>query len=262
MAIIIAYRHSDSRLQELILRVEGMWLKTELQINVILDIFSPMVQSTPRQERLLSSQQSCFDTLTSKLKTYLSKLKSLTGVDFSDSVSLHDKHLLARPIPRLRYALFEKHLQGLVTELERWQSIFDPSWYLLTRLVSPEVDRILEQAENDTSEQNQTVSNLHDIRAIVQPATQDGSPSLSSTLPTRNVPFLASDSISDQRDLAHGSGPQIGKKVDSNEVVVLDTTAYHEALQAHTILITVRQIARLLSIDDPFSMGFLNAWGW
>lgn len=261
MAIILAYKHSDSRLQELSLRVEGIWLKTELQINVIIDIFSPHSQPTPRQERLLCFQQSCFDTLGSKLQSYLVKLKGLTGVDLYDGIDVYATPAITKIIPRMRYAIFEKHLEGLVVELERWQSIFDPSWYLLTRIVSPEVDKVLEQTESDNTAQIQTVSNLHDIRAIVRPTSQEKSPPHSDTIPQRKVPFLPPDSIHDQCAIANESGLQIGRTVDSDEVVVLDTTAYHEDSHPQTIATTVRQIARLLSIDDPFAMGFLKCLG-
>ncbi|KEF61420.1 uncharacterized protein A1O9_02986 [Exophiala aquamarina CBS 119918] len=261
VAIVIAYKHSDSRLQELSLRVEGIWLKTELQINVIMDIFSPHSEPTPWQERLLSFQYSCFDTLGSKLQSYLVKLKSLTGVDVSDGIDVYATPAITKIIPRMRYALFEKHIEGLVVELQRWQAVFDPSWYLLTRLVSPEVDKILEQTGSDTTVQTQTVSNLHDIRAIVRLTNQDTSRPHSDTVPQRKVPFLSPDSIHDQRALANEPGLQIGRIVDSDEVVVLDTTAYHEDSHPQTVATTVRQIARLLSIDDPFSMGFLKCVG-
>jgi hypothetical protein len=119
----------------------------------------------------------------------------------------------------------------------------------------------LKQAENDAAEQLQTVSNLHDIRAIVRPTNRDKSLSHSDTFPQRKVPFLSLDSVCDQYALASESGLQIGRTVSSNELVVLDTTAYHQDSHPQTIATAARQIARLLSIDDPFSMGFLKCLG-
>jgi len=261
VAIIIAYKHSNSRLQELSLRVEGIWLKAELQISVIIDIFSKAAEPTPRQERLLGFQQSCFDTLGSKLQSYLVKLKSITGVDLSDGIDVYATPTITKTMPRIRYALFEKHLEALVLELERWQSIFDPSWYLLTRIVSPEVDKVLEQTESDTTAQIQSVSNLHDIRAIVQPTSPEKLPPHSVAIPPIKVPFLSVDSIHERCAMENGSGLQIGRTGDSDLVVVLDTTAYNKESHPQTIATTVRQIARLLSIDDPFAMGFLKCLG-
>lgn len=51
---------------------------------------------------------------------------------------------------------------------------------------------------------------------------------------------------------------QIGKTADSKGMIVLDTTVCHQESQSHAIVTRMRQIARLLSTDDSFSMGFLK----
>ncbi|EQL37977.1 hypothetical protein BDFG_00996 [Blastomyces dermatitidis ATCC 26199] len=116
---------------------------------------------------------------------------------------------------KAKYSLLKQRLEGLISDLEQWHSIFDPSGYLLTRLVSGKVDD----------------------------CTQ------------------ADDYLSNYRELAGGSSLCLATAAQTAQTVLLDHTAYQDAVDPNIVLSQVKEISQLLSISDPFSLGFLKCLG-
>ncbi|KAL2365349.1 hypothetical protein RJZ56_001730 [Blastomyces dermatitidis] len=70
-------------------------------------------------------------------------LESYTGSNHSQGIAvgrLYRDIVGLSKRTKAKYSLLKQRLEGLISDLEQWHSIFDPSGYLLTRLVSGKVD--------------------------------------------------------------------------------------------------------------------------
>ncbi|KAL2371641.1 hypothetical protein RJ035_000943 [Blastomyces gilchristii] len=145
-------------------------------------------------------------------------LESYTGSNHSQGIAvgrLYRDIVGLSKRTKAKYSLLKQRLEGLISDLEQWHSIFDPSGYLLTRLVSGKVDD----------------------------CTQ------------------ADDYLSNYRELAGGSSLCLATAAQTAQTVLLDHTAYQDAVDPNIVLSQVKEISQLLSISDPFSLGFLKCLG-
>lgn len=94
----------------------------------------------------LALQEQTLEVLRSKLEIAVSRLGSLLQ---TDDVSEPSRDQAGRPvrIKRLKYALVEDKLNKAIDDLETWQNIFDPSWYLLAKAATPQIDDELSKFE-------------------------------------------------------------------------------------------------------------------
>jgi hypothetical protein len=81
--------------------------------------------------------------LEGKLQNAIKKLDSLVGI--REDISTWDKIIAKRgEAKRLKYAAYAKaSLDGITDDLEKWQRMFDPSWFFLARIAVPIIDQQL-----------------------------------------------------------------------------------------------------------------------
>lgn len=101
----------------------------------------------------------------------------------------------------------------------------------------------------------QTITTVQEIRALVD----SSSPTPQS--PRSKLPILSTDYLSNQRELAHGSSLCLATVAQTGQTVLLDLTTYQEDVDHDIVLNTVKEMTQLLSISDPFSLGFLKCLG-
>jgi serine/threonine protein kinase len=248
-----AYKHARDSSTDLVLRVEGVWIRTEAQINVVLDLLSA---GGDYQQRLLRFHEECLDRLETKLHLVLGKLQKYIGIDLADEIDALDFKVDSSVVKRIKFAFFEKHLQGLVADLTAWHADFDPSWLLLTRLSSKEIDTTLKEIhKSDSQQQRQAATTIQEIRTLVGTARLKSSP----TRPELSV--LLADVVSDQDAVLTGSSLSTAKVVESGQNVVLDMSEYPDEANPASTFSTVGEVAQMLSISEVSSLGFLKCLG-
>jgi hypothetical protein len=105
------YRYADDQITELVIRIEGIWIKTEIQVRTLTEIRDSI------DERLCGFQQKCLQQLLTKLRFASVEIEAFTGSD-PGSMSLDNLSIKVTPVKKARYSLLEKHLQSTVREPE------------------------------------------------------------------------------------------------------------------------------------------------
>lgn len=66
-------------------------------------------------------------------------------------------------VNKFKYAIVKKGLDEIIEDLDKWQKMFDPSWFLILMISNPLIDQQLDRNGPDTS-----VSNLSTIRDLLK----------------------------------------------------------------------------------------------
>ena len=245
-----AFRHADAQVDEAICRLEVHWLRVEYQLQMLRKM-EPLLDDCHR-----SIQQRCLEVVLAKLKIAVSKLGGLIAKPDPAQGPL------AKPeVKKLKYAIFKDSLAEAISELERWQQIFDPSWFLMLRIADPQVDTLLKATTKEQAGSVQRGSSRSSLpaaqymRRVIRASpsnTDTGSPKISFTLEGLTagsicpVPF---------------STASTARRADNQEIVLLDPVTYASRASANTMRSDIRNFARSLRHADPFTFGLLECKG-
>ncbi|KAK3171929.1 hypothetical protein OEA41_004013 [Lepraria neglecta] len=124
-----------AHISELVLRVEGCWLKIEIHVEFLNQIWDSL------GERLQTIQNRMLDVLQSKLIQAIQDLDRVTVLEaYGSHMEANDKI----KTKRLKFVIaLGDNLIKNVEQLESWHARFDPSWWLLLRLKSHSIDKEL-----------------------------------------------------------------------------------------------------------------------
>ncbi|KAJ5660555.1 hypothetical protein N7507_007006 [Penicillium longicatenatum] len=122
-------RNICTDIDEITLILEGTLLKTEVQ----LEILQTLVKSDSLQPALWAHYLRALRNLETKMSGALSGLECISRRRLNQSVSKF-------PLDTKNVYL-KREIQELVISLEDWQRRFDPSWYLITLVSRPAVDK-------------------------------------------------------------------------------------------------------------------------
>ena len=201
--------------------------------------------------RLQQFHGECLRRLISKLCAASAEIETFTDGE-TESLTLSQFSVNHGPMKRLRYSLFENHLQKTVKSLEAWHAVFDPSWFLMTLHNDEHIDSALEI--NPAPKQSQ-----EDIDAVVAIRTviQKG----------KNSAQIDGSIFRDQKFLSHEqkvlpqSNLAISTLSENGAKVIIDTTVYPEDIDKLRTVGHVRDLARILSCSQPWTLGLLQCIG-
>ena len=239
------YTQADVRIAELILRVEGIWVKTEHQIVILRRIWDTL------EGRLQSYQSQVLQHLQIKLQTATIEIDGVIGVKRED-----DDFLPANlggkkgPLKKWKVLAVEDCLYKAVAELEEWRKRFDPSWLLIARIGNGDIDR---QLTADSTEPSNAVTLLKSIRdALKEDANpKESGPSI----------FLDDTFRELERDLIPHCSALLSVNRNDGTSTLIDTTTYPPRSDMTIATIHVRNVARILSKSDPWTFGLLACRG-
>lgn len=148
LRICQAFRTAKKDLCDKVLLLETIWTKLEIQLVFLRGI----------KDHLTEELAQChFDLLQRLRGTLLQAVSQLEAAASSivASTSTGQGHVLTRmlQLDRWRYAVAKKGLDALMTELQCWQSLFDPSWYTIMLIGGKVLDPALQQLGQDRSRQ-------------------------------------------------------------------------------------------------------------
>src|SRR3569833_2046712 len=162
-----ALAQADSRLRDSIVRVEACWLKMQIQIEFVRKL-EPQLSDWHKHV-----QQRILEATLLKLQAANVKLAGLIKKSNTSSDCLGERAVIVEA-RRFKYAFLRDSLAEAIGELEVWQGILDPSWFLMMKIAGPEVDpafhhgaaaaACLDDAEGANSD--------YPCRAILAPRTQ------------------------------------------------------------------------------------------
>ena len=117
--------------------LRAQWNRTEVQLEVIERVW-PSLSKTHQD-----IQTETLGILAVKLHTARDKLNGLLKNRF-DPGNVTVKGTAVR---RWKYIFVKSYLDDYIKSLEKWQHMYDPSWYLIIRIASPIVDTELDRQD-------------------------------------------------------------------------------------------------------------------
>lgn len=101
-------------------------MRAEVQLNVVRDIAHELSE----KHRMI--QHATIAMLATKLEIATNKIES--------AIKTHPIGDQGLEVYRWKYALTKEKIDGTIEDLKEWQSLFDPSWYLIMRMTSDRVN--------------------------------------------------------------------------------------------------------------------------
>ncbi|KAF2494749.1 hypothetical protein BU16DRAFT_550586 [Lophium mytilinum] len=152
-------------------------------------------------------------------------------------------------VKRGKYARSEERLNKAIDDLETWQGIFDPSWYLIIKAAIPQMDE--ELVRHSRSPGQKAISTTHSLKLALNPKLQ-------------NVPsiWLPEEGILDLTPVDIPSSPaRAAQRSNGGRELVLKSIHCPNNVSITAFTKNVRELARKLSHADPFTFGLLSCKG-
>ncbi len=166
---------------------------------------------------------------------------------------------------KLKAVYLKRELAQTVNDLEEWQRRFDPSWYLITRIANPDVDRRLQnvrpgqqqqQQQRDASISPSPSTRLARMRESIKQLSSQGEEVSGSIF--KDVTALSSEMVR-----IEGTNAYIARYRNSTRSVLLDPANMlsQNQIPSTTAKLNIRDLARLLLHIDPLTFYLLRCDG-
>ncbi|CAI7678717.1 unnamed protein product [Penicillium pancosmium] len=239
------YRNAETELRQLILEIEGYWLRIEDQVIFLRDHWDSL------SERYQVHQDQVLQELQGTLQIAIYALDNVLGKP--EDISQWEK-LLAKKgeAKRVKYVLYTKNkLERIITQLDRWLRQFDPSWFLLSRMSNMVIGRDFESGRDSDSSAISTVAKLREAHEESQTTLMPPSSSpifLGTGYGLKDIEIIP---------LAHSSTGL----TNEGRRVIIDHYFLRNAVDVGTARKDVRDLASILSKVDPVFSSLLPCEG-
>ncbi|KAJ6263946.1 LRR receptor-like serine/threonine-protein kinase [Drechslerella dactyloides] len=241
-----AFRAAEREISALATRIEGSWSRTKYQLEFLEKVVYLM------QDDLQRIQKDILDRLNETLNVTISQLERVISDSYSRDI---DAPL---EVKRFKYVFKKERLEKSVNDLESWQRLFDPTWFLIMTVASPIVDEKL--ATMNQLEQNHYAIDTDPDRTS---AAASRLRSAREADPNPSGIFKSVDNFNQSAIVPiQSSSTFVAQRSDSGQYVILDPTPHiqHES-EVPTLAKRVRDLARKLMNADPDEFGLLLCKG-
>ncbi|KAI9924255.1 hypothetical protein AWENTII_003040 [Aspergillus wentii] len=236
--------HIDKEIDDMILTIQGLWIKTELQLHSLKALWDTL--PAPLQDHYAAA----LARLQNKSLTAWKSLESVTSWN-GEIPHVERKAESRMSIHKVKVIYLRKHIKHAVKDLEDWQGRFDPSWYLITRIAKPDVDRQLKV--NDDAPENPSIRRLARMREAIKELSADDQSGKSI--------FVDRKLINKEISQIPRSNTFISAYSETGRKILLDQTQYPFDTSMQRVRPYVRDLARLLLNVDPMTFGLLKCEG-
>lgn len=238
-----SYLRAEHELREATLCIQGHWIKIEHQISALRRVWESLGNDLQIHQTLV------LQVLQGKLQNAVNKVDSLVPDQQQENSRLDRIVAKMGDTKRLKYAAYAKSsLEGIITDLEKWQRTFDPSWFLLARIAVPVIDQQL--AEENPSETG-VVSTVIQLRRAHHVTRYD-------TVASSSIFLPASYEIKDRVSIPLSTA---STGSNSGRGLVIDYIPAREQVDIDLTTKDVRNLARILSNVDPEPFGLFPCQG-
>lgn len=233
---------ADIQLQEAALCIQDCWIKIEHQISALRSVWETL------DEQLQEHQSSMMQVLQGKLQNATRKLDSLISIQ--EEIVTSNKNITKRGgAKRLKYATYAKaSLDGIIEDLRKWQTMFDPSWFFLARISGPFIDHQLREEKAAGSRAVSLVRQMRQAHKVPERV------SVSST----SIFLQAGYEIMGQHSVNLSSA---STGFISDQRVIIDHIPVDEQIDLGAAMTDVRDLARILSTVDTALFGLFCCHG-
>lgn len=232
-------------------RLKACWYKIESQFDFL------RKHAALLEHQHLSNHLEVARILDVKLQLAVSHLRSLFDVsDHSNEGGGRTPSKQSIQLNRWRYVRSKKSLEDSIADVEAWQRIFDPSWYLMLRFAhNPGLQAGTEHQLSLSSESGTVRRSTALLKAAAHtPATTSEAA----------IVFLPEEGLSSiTREEIPGSTAQLGLRnaPGGERLYVLETIKSPPQLQKATMTRNVRDFAARLTNLEPRTFGLLRCKG-
>ncbi|KAH8693007.1 hypothetical protein BGW36DRAFT_410172, partial [Talaromyces proteolyticus] len=236
-----AFKNATSKIIELVLRLKNYWIRAQVQLKIVKSI----AHTLDDEHRKI--QQETLDLLASKLKIAVQSIESVTKSKDSD-----DESVTVR-VKRWKYALFQQKIESAIQDLELWQQMFDPSWYLIIKAATPQIDTELKIYKQTIPADGQApIVSARSLRSALAPTSTHQPPIF--------LPETGLDSI--QLDSIPLCTAKFGRRdEDISKALVVERIHRFPETDIRQLEKDVRDLARKLAHSSPLEFGLLNCKG-
>ncbi len=248
------YNSAETIINDKMLEVETLLLRTEEQLNFLRDVWDTLSE----RHRLLQTRQ--LYVLQSRLHDCLVTFEGISGK--------------TGKLTKFKFAISVKdHLTQTIDELTKWQSLFDPSYFLIGLISTSLIDYNLKTALAGKDETG-PLSRMKELREALPPPPSSRQQSFESgevkdlrqailtSNGDRTTSVFISDAAisSDRSSIAHSSS-RLAKLRESGQIVILDAVRMRSRDEAAGMMSGVRDLAQVLRTVDPVRFGLLACCG-
>lgn len=234
---------AESEIAERVLCIESHWKRTSLQLDFLRRVW----QSLDEEHQTIQKQ--ILHVLIGKLTIAVSKIDSLIAGNISKTSSVKDRRRQLTGVRRWKYVLLKEGLDKTIEDLETWQKMFDPSWFLILMTSSSQID-----AELTRQHETSASSFLNSIQTLRN--------TLRGNAPQEGTIFLPEDGLRSARifNLPFSSS-KIAQRAGSSKLLILDSIPCPAQGNIQRLTTDVRELARKLVHADPIQFGLLQCYG-
>ncbi|KAL9047358.1 MAG: hypothetical protein Q9214_000042 [Letrouitia sp. 1 TL-2023] len=236
-------KDAKSEIAERVLCIQTHWKRTSFQLGFLQRVW----QNLDVEHQILQKQ--ILHVLIGKLTIAVSKVDGLIVGNRPKSPSAKDQRQQLTGVKRWKYVLVKEGLDRTIEDLETWQKMFDPSWFLILMTSSPQID--MELGRHHEAPASSLLNSTQILRNTLQGiAHQEGSI------------FLPEDGLRSARifDIPFSSS-KVAQRAGSSKLFVLDSVPCAANGNLQRLTTDVRELARKLVHADPIHFGLLKCYG-
>ena len=245
------YMKAENEIFKMLLRVEGSWIKTEIQLDFIREIWDTMPENLKiHLGDVLQVLQNSLQGIDADFNKVLRYEKGADG-----EIQIARKGDARKPqVKGLHFALFMRdHMESAVKSIEEWQGRLDPSWYLIGRIGNPKIDQQLNSDQSTGQSTQHSSLNIlktlrNQINSLSKPDETSESIWIDSLVPSTETWSIPNSQV--KVGVVPGDGSQVLiDRIKCDPKVSVDTTR------------DVRDLAKVLARVNPFIFGLLSCRG-
>lgn len=227
--------------------VEAYWTRTRLQVDFVMRIISIMDEEHCRMmDALLNEFMLTLSLAKTKLEAVISKNSSTRSYIFKFGFKAK----------RAAWVWEKEALDNIISELEKWQDLFNPAWYLIMKTASPVLDRELALAKSTEAKPTGPPTAAKTPLALAAGLRDVLSPSnerpRNVTLPEQQMEW---------RDIPFSVAKAGRGQNRESRWYIVDTIELGQAARSRDVARDVRVLASKLSQADPLAFGLFNCKG-
>ena len=234
-------KNAEAELGERITIIDSHWTRTSIQLDFLKRVWNEL------NKELKATQEQILHELNSKLAVAILKIERLLISRNSQIPVAANRPQEQHGVKRFKYALLKDSLDNAIQELEKWQKLFDPSWFLILMISNSHIDtELMKPSGASVSPVIKATQSLRKaLQGIVDPAEKVTKPKLEDAH-IKDVPFATA---------------KIAQRAGSSRLYVLDPAPCIVQGNADRLTKNVRNLARRFLYSDPLNFGLLEGDG-
>jgi hypothetical protein len=231
------FKNAADEINERVLWVESIWKRITIQLAFLQKVCETL------DEEHQDIQNRILQVLVNKLQAAIFQLERVKRKKGKDSGNNDN----AVELKRFKYIWVKECVDNAIKDLEEWQKKFDPSWFLIMKVVNPVIDQELAKGKAEAA----SISTAKGLRDSLKEEPQ-----------TKVSLFLPEDELlSANRQKIPFSTAQTMQRATSSKFFILDSVPCDPEANISLLTKDVRDLARKLIFADPLTFSLLKCHG-